>query len=127
MARPNEEIVMAWASLAGSSALAGWSSIPIVSPAGCSLLAARRSPDNEEAILAGFTGLSIPSAEKLPEGQGFAVERVDLGDGKTWLALTRKLSGGVELFLAAYFSPSWTAFQPDGGRDFSVIVDGVSV
>jgi hypothetical protein len=28
---------------------------------------------------------------------------------------------------AAYFSPSWTAFQPDGGRDFRVIVDGVSV
>jgi hypothetical protein len=27
----------------------------------------------------------------------------------------------------AYFSPSWTAFQADGGRDFSVIVDGVSV
>jgi hypothetical protein len=23
----------------------------------------------------------------------------------------------------AYFSPSWTAFQADGGRDFSVIVD----
>lgn len=99
MARPNEEIVMAWASLAGSSASAGWTSIPIVSPPGCSLLAARRSPDDEEAILAGFAGLSIPAAEKLPEGQGFAVERVDLGDDKAWLALTRKLSGGVELFL----------------------------
>ena len=29
--------------------------------------------------------------------------------------------------LGAYFSPSWTAFQADRGRDFSVIVDGVSV
>lgn len=29
--------------------------------------------------------------------------------------------------LIAYFSPSWTAFQADRGRDFSVIVDGVSV
>ena len=27
----------------------------------------------------------------------------------------------------AYFSPSWTALQSDRGRDFSVIVDGVSV
>ena len=27
----------------------------------------------------------------------------------------------------AYFSPSWTAFQVDGGRDFNVVVDGVSV
>jgi len=26
-----------------------------------------------------------------------------------------------------YFSPSWTAFQADRGRYFSVIVDGVSV
>lgn len=100
MARPNEELVMAWGSLAGTAASTGWSSIPIVSPAGCSLLAARRSPDNEEAILAGFAGLSIPPAEKLPEGQGFAVERVDLGDGKAWLALTRKLGGGVELFMS---------------------------
>jgi hypothetical protein len=29
--------------------------------------------------------------------------------------------------ITAYFSPSWTAFQADGGREFSVIVDGVSV
>jgi hypothetical protein len=28
---------------------------------------------------------------------------------------------------SAYFSPSWTAFQVDGGRDFNVVVDGVSV
>jgi len=27
---------------------------------------------------------------------------------------------------SAYFSPSWTAFQADRGRDFSVIVDGIS-
>ena len=27
---------------------------------------------------------------------------------------------------AAYFSPSWTAFQADRGRHFSVMVDGVS-
>jgi len=33
----------------------------------------------------------------------------------------------VPVFEAAYFSPSWTAFQADRGRDFSVIVDGVSV
>jgi hypothetical protein len=27
---------------------------------------------------------------------------------------------------SAYFRPSWTAFQADRGRHFSVIVDGVS-
>jgi amidase len=38
-------------------------------------------------------------------------------------------SGGSAAALAAgaYFSPSWTPFQADRGRDFSVIVDGVSV
>jgi len=38
-------------------------------------------------------------------------------------------AGGMTSFLysrGAYFSPSWTAFQADRGRDFSVIVDGVS-
>jgi hypothetical protein len=32
----------------------------------------------------------------------------------------------VEQRAGAYFSPSWTAFQADRGRGFSVIVDGVS-
>jgi tetratricopeptide (TPR) repeat protein len=36
---------------------------------------------------------------------------------------TQELHGKTIL---AYFSPSWTAFQADGGRDFSVIVDGIS-
>jgi hypothetical protein len=27
----------------------------------------------------------------------------------------------------AYFSPSWTAFQVERGRDFSMIVDGISI
>jgi hypothetical protein len=34
---------------------------------------------------------------------------------------------GAVAEVGAYFSPSWTAFQADRGRDFSVIVDGVSV
>jgi hypothetical protein len=39
----------------------------------------------------------------------------------------QRLTISIEDDLAAYFSPSWTAFQADGGREFSVIVDGVSV
>ncbi len=45
-------------------------------------------------------------------------------------AVTSTLSSAAPRFVAvevpAYFSPSWTAFQADRGRDFSVIVDGVS-
>jgi len=45
--------------------------------------------------------VNIPVAEKLPDGQGFSVERADPhGDGKVWLALTRKGSGNTELFTA---------------------------
>lgn len=99
MARPIDEFILAWESLSGSSEEEGWRSIP-VSPAGlCVLQAGRRFPGNEESLLAGFSAARIPVAEKLPEGRGFSVERVDpRGDGKTWLALTRRESGSVELF-----------------------------
>jgi hypothetical protein len=40
--------------------------------------------------------------------------------------LVRHLQRCRRLGSCAYFSPSWTAFQADRGRDFSVIVDGVS-
>lgn len=99
MARPIDEFVLAWGSLSGSSEEDGWRSIP-VTPAGfCVLQAGRRFPGNEESLLAGFASAKIPAAEKLPEGRGFTVERVDpRGDDKTWLALTRRESGSVELF-----------------------------
>jgi hypothetical protein len=40
------------------------------------------------------------------------------------LRIGHRQSKDIDLF--AYFSPSWTAFQADRGRAFSVIVDGVS-
>jgi hypothetical protein len=101
MARPTDEFVLAWSSLSGAAEVRGWRTIPIAPAGRCILAAGRRFPGNEEAFLAGFSGATVPAAEKLPEGQGFSVERVEpLGDGKTWLALTRKPSGGVELFLS---------------------------
>ena len=49
-----------------------------------------------------------------------------LASASTYLAL-----GACTTYLAyaivAYFSASWTAFQADRGRHFSVMVDGVSV
>jgi hypothetical protein len=63
--------------------------------------AGRRSPDNTEAILVGFPSARLAAADKLPEGQGFAVERADPdGSGNLWLALTRKSAGSAELFAA---------------------------
>ena len=35
----------------------------------------------------------------------------------------RRRCGSIPMGCTAYFSPSWTAFQADRGRDFSGIVD----
>lgn len=101
MARRSDEFVAAWESLASAcDSASGWRSIPIAPGGLVSLRAGRRFPDNEESLLAGFTTATLPAAATLPDGQGFAVQRVDpLLDGKTWLALTRRTSGSAELFL----------------------------
>jgi hypothetical protein len=50
-------------------------------------------------MLVGFPTARLAVADKLPEGQGFAVERADPeGNGELWLALTRKSAGSAELF-----------------------------
>lgn len=99
MARPTDEFAVAWQSLAGVRNEAGWQTIPVTSAGRCELSAGRRFPGNQEALLASFSDVTIPAAEKLPDGQGFSVERVDPhGDGKTWIALARAPSGGPELF-----------------------------
>ncbi len=99
MARPIEEFAMAWQALSGNGGCDGWRCIS-VSPAGlCTIMAARRFPGNEEAMLAGFHSAKAPPKESLPEGVGFEVAREDPhGDGRTWIALTRKDSGGEEMF-----------------------------
>ncbi len=101
MARRSDEFVATWDSLAGAAeSSSGWRSIPIAPCGIVSIRAGRRFPGNEESLLAGFATTTLLAAEKLPDGQGFAVERVDpLLDGKTWLALTRRSSGSAELFL----------------------------
>ena len=43
-----------------------------------------------------------------------------------WVKQT-EVDAGARPGVSAYFSPSWTPFQADRGRHFSVIVDGVSV
>lgn len=101
MARPNNEFVLAWNSLSGSTQETGWRSIPISSAGPIAIHAGRRFPGNEEALLAAFAATAIPVAEKLPDGQGFSIERADpYCDGRTWVALTRKNSGSPELFTA---------------------------
>lgn len=67
-----------------------------------------------ERLVPQFAGRTDPKDEHVAAG---ALKR------------SKAVYGGepVVLVTSAYFSPSWTAFQADRGRDFSVIVDGVSV
>ena len=99
MARPSSEFLMAWASLTGNDAEPGWQAISLTAAGPLHVRAGRRSPDDAEAVLVGFPTAHLGAADKLPEGQGFAVELADPdGSGKLWLALTRKSAGSEELF-----------------------------
>lgn len=99
MARPSNEFLMAWSSLVGTDSEPGWLAIALPSSGPLQLRAGRRSPDNAEAVLIGFPTKKLTAGDKLPEGQGFSIERADPdGSDKLWLALTRKSAGSPELF-----------------------------
>ena len=101
MARPSKDFLMAWSSLSGNHEEPGWRSISLLPCGPLEIRAGRRSPDNAEAVLVGFPNAKIPASDKLPEGQGFSVERADLeGAEKLWIALSRKSAGSTELFAA---------------------------
>ena len=101
MAQLIDDIELAWRSLRGSADASGWRSICIATIGPCSLLAGLSFPEKNEALLASFSSSAIPAAEKLPDGQGFSVSRVEPdGDGLTWLTLTRSTHGSSELFVA---------------------------
>jgi Putative PD-(D/E)XK family member, (DUF4420) len=101
MARQSKAFDLAWGSLSGTDAESGWRAIAVGPAGSVAIHAGRRFPGNEEALLVSFAGASVPPAEKLPDGLGFAVERADpYRDGAAWLALTRKATGSPELFSA---------------------------
>lgn len=99
MARPSEEFLLAWSSLSGRDPDSGWHAISLPAAGPVEVQAGRRSPDNAEAILFGFPSIHLTPAEKLPEGQGFSVERAHQKTaGRLWLGLTRRAAGSAELF-----------------------------
>lgn len=101
MARPSEEFLLAWSSLSGNDSIPGWQAISLTPAGPVELQAGRRSPANVEAILFYFPNAKLSRAEKLPEGQGFLIERADSKNyGGLRLALTRQEAGSTELFTA---------------------------
>jgi len=96
-----EELRSVWRALAGGETGDGWRTIPLASPGRIRLLAARRFPANEEAILVGFDTVRIPPAEQLPQGRGFAVEPVQFsapGVTGNWISLSRRGAASLDLF-----------------------------
>ena len=117
MAQPIDGIELAWSSLRDCADTSGWRSISIATVGACALRAGRSFPDKSEALLAGFASSAVPAAEKLPEGQGFAVTRADPNhDGMTWLALTRNPQGSLELF-GAMVADVLNAMGHESGAD----------
>src|SRR5690349_12309155 len=95
-----DDLALAWKHLAASGpAQEGWQTISITSDRAAHLLAGRRFPGNEEALLVGFPGLLIARRDIPKESEGFTVESVTLnGSDVAWLAVTRKSGSNLDLF-----------------------------
>jgi hypothetical protein len=104
MDQPSDKdaLTAAWRALAGDKGREGWNTIYLRSGAPCPVLAGRRFPGNEEAILVGFRSTGIPSSDQLPQGKGFSVRKVESGlmdEDRNWISLSRQPSGSQEIFL----------------------------
>lgn len=96
-----ESLRQAWRALSCNGGGEGWRTIPIELDAPCRLLAGRHCPGDEEAIIVGFRGVRLPPDSHLPQGHGFGVAKLSgetLGGSHAWLALSRKVAGGIDLF-----------------------------
>lgn len=101
MVRPNDEFLLAWSSLSGNDSTPGWQVISLAPSGPIEVQAGRHSPTNVEAILFCFPTAKLARTEKLPDGQGFLIERAEPTHyGELRLALTRQEAGSIELFAA---------------------------
>ncbi|MFN8996613.1 MAG: PD-(D/E)XK motif protein, partial [Pseudomonadota bacterium] len=93
-------LAAAWRALSGQGE-PGWRTIPLGAIGAVQVLAGRRFPGNEEAVLFGIPGYRRPANEQLPAGRGFEVLRVTLKDKDEeprWLGVNREAQGSFDLF-----------------------------
>jgi hypothetical protein len=96
-----QDLRSAWRALSGTQQGDGWRTIAVTTSASCQILAGRRQPGGEEAILIGFTHIAALPASQLPQGHGFEIMKLSTdptGQNLTWMALARRPSGSPELF-----------------------------
>ncbi|MDX1063881.1 PD-(D/E)XK motif protein [Sinorhizobium medicae] len=94
-----DDLRAAWRALGGSREEEGWKTIAVTNAGPCVVLAGRRLPGDEEAVLVGFRNARTVS--QLPQGHGFEVLKLvsaPMGAGRCWLALARRRGGSEELF-----------------------------
>lgn len=100
LANKREELLAAWRALAPTCEKTGWSTIPIFN--GRPLIyAGRHFPENEEALLVGFHGVSHSRINLIPQSQGFHVIKTippDPGSDLAWISLSRLPAGNLDLF-----------------------------
>jgi Putative PD-(D/E)XK family member, (DUF4420) len=97
-----EELQSAWRALADDARSSGWRTIPVLTGGPCPLMAGRRYPGNEEAIVVRFAAGTVPQSVQLPQGGGFNVTKLDSSSqntGEVWIALSRQTGGNADLFL----------------------------
>jgi len=96
-----QDLRAAWRALDGSHDGEGWRTITVSTGSQCVILAGRRLPSNDEALLVGFTDAVSPADRQLPQGHGFEVSCVaggTVGANQFWLALAKRAGGSTELF-----------------------------
>ncbi len=97
----HQELIAAWRALATEAENGeGWHTIPLAGETPVGMQAGRRFPGNEEAVLLAFSRSNVPPTDRLPQGKGFSVSRVDLGPDtdRCWLAISRRPEGNLDLF-----------------------------
>ena len=105
MAPPTDEALeVAWRALAEAGEhhpTEGWRTIPIERTTHCRVLAGRRFPAADEAVLFGFPPAAVAATTGLPQARGFRVEmmRDEIpGDAPAWIALVREPAGNQTMF-----------------------------
>lgn len=105
MAPPTDEALdVAWRALAEAGEdqpTEGWRTIPVERTAQCRILAGRRFPGGDEAVLFGFRSAAVAATASLPQARGFRVEIVRDGiprDALAWIALVREPAGSLTMF-----------------------------
>lgn len=97
--RNEDQLAVAWRALSADNRGSGWKVIDLFNAKNCLVKAGRKGGGNEESLLVGIRGASVPP--QLPRGQGFTFVHTELNGKESelvWFSLTRQQGGQIHLF-----------------------------